>query len=116
MSNVTWYLTLYTDGRAFGNGELYERVVDMDFLPVKGDEVFIWPTDDDGTLGGPRAFVKRRYWGSDGRAEIELTGLMVDPPEDWNYATALDICRAYSTARDGGDPVAHMLKAGWKRY
>jgi hypothetical protein len=107
MAPVTQYVSVYRDGKMY-NSDLYRRVIEMAFLPAIDDQVFIWPGQDEDD--GDCRRVTRRYFTNDGRACIELVGIMIDPPAGWSSAR---LAYPHFTRNDGGDPVALLLAAGW---
>lgn len=93
----------------FGTQELWERRVDMGFLPDKGDTMdLVTPKGDDDPIAWP---VTRRYWQADGSVVVELATMQVNPD-----AEALKLCTGLrqSLTTDDGEPMdAALTEGGW---
>lgn len=94
----------------FGTQELWERRVDLGFLPGEGDTIDLVPAKgDDDPIAWP---VTRRYWQADGSVVVELATMQVNPD-----AEALKLCngrlrRDWST--DNGETMnAVLAEGGW---
>jgi hypothetical protein len=126
---VRFFLSLYrqTDadvacgGWMGGGGKLYVRNVPTWFLPLVGDDVMLWPTEEEGD-SGPTWEVKRRYWRPSGAVDVELIDMQVDPPEEivkelrTTAAPGLPPYRRTWWTNIDGDPEAQLLAGGWQRY
>jgi hypothetical protein len=91
----------------FGEQELWERHVDMAFLPNVDETVDLVPDPDD-AMAWP---VVRRYWKTDGSVVLELATMQVNPDEE-----ARKLCgrlrQPWST--DNGDTMdAVLTQGGW---
>lgn len=93
----------------WGVQELWERRVDMGFLPTVEDTIdLLPPKGDDDTIAWP---VTRRYWQADGSVVLELATMQVNPD-----AEALRLCnrlRRDWTTDDGGPMDAVLSGGGW---
>jgi hypothetical protein len=101
-----------------GSGVLYVRDMATPFMPRAGDSVGLW-LDSEGE-DGPSWQVKRHYWRSDGRVEIELVPIQIDPDDKIvagirSQPGQLPYRLAWWTDADG-DPEPRLLAGGWRLY
>lgn len=105
------------------NGRLLVREVEMGALPDNGEMscISLYYDVQEGEEGY-MAGVKRRYWDSDGTANLELLRIDVDPTgpllEHYERGTRHDSPRystSWFTVHDA-DPVPLMLASGWTEY
>lgn len=109
------------------SGTLWVKRQQMAFLPVAArgfdDQVVLWP-DDDGDEpdpgGGPLWGVRRRYWDSNGLANLELTRMVLDPSENSQQKIVQELGRdmpTYSSwwTETDGDPEPKLERGGWAK-
>lgn len=101
-----------------GAGETWTRDVEMDFLPIMGDMIMLWPgLDPDDPFGGVEWPVLNRCFSVAGTVGIELVHMYVDPEEQsLREIRALKSTtgRAWWTD-DGVDPQDKLPSGGWVR-
>lgn len=92
----------------FGAQELWERIVEMAFLPNVDETIDLLPDIADDAMAWP---VVRRYWQADGSVVLELATMQVNPDEE-----ARGLCgrlrRGWSTD-DGERMDAVLTQGGW---
>ena len=97
---------------------LWERRVDLDFLPNASDEndyIHLMRKADDGETWLPE-HPKRRWWDYDGSVTLEFVGYMIDPDEETANNHAMRggrMVRPWWTSIDG-DLNAHLVESGWR--
>ena len=104
----------------YSSGDLWRREVTTGQLPGTGDGVYLWPDDEDGDIGGPRLEARRRYMAASGQWHVELTKIVVDPPERERETIMRESAggrqdfMCWWTDSEGGPPDEQKLTAaGW---
>jgi hypothetical protein len=100
-----------------GTDTIWTRDVEMDFLPIKGDKITLWPDEDrteqDDLFAGVTWPVLERRFSTDDHAEIELVTMCINPGEaELALLSRLDGVAGFS---DGWDVEAELEQADWTR-
>jgi len=112
------------DLSASNGNELWvtERLIVQRIQP--GDEMILWPDEEDyDPINGPLWPVKNVFWDSNGRMQVELALMILDPSEEVltaYYAKARSgwspdlLIRQRIFQTEGGEPLAErMYRGGW---
>lgn len=111
---VHLWLTVSDPGAFYpsGSSTLWHKWLIMGHAPAVGDDVILWDPNGE---GGPSWHVRSRYWDADGTLNIQLTTMMVDPPERQTISTTNYYSSTWWTDQDG-DPTPKLAAGGWLRY
>lgn len=116
---IRLWLSVYEHAAPVGPSELWVKDLATDFAPAVGDELHLWPDEEDGDLGGPAWTVRNRYWDASGLLHLELTYLVKDPTEDMQRVIKNSSERGYAsswwTDRDE-QPEQSLRRGGWLPY
>lgn len=124
---ITLYLSVYdADIAPDCQHQLWTRQLETSHAPQLGDEVVLWPGDEEGDPDeGPKWRVRPRWWGSDGSISMELQDIIVDANES-AVRLILDTANVRGYARsstwytgphdEDGRPEPKLERGGWRRF
>jgi hypothetical protein len=113
---ATLWLNIH-QGTPWPNSPRELWVKDVTYLPMPGDEIVLYGTDEEPTDGGPTWPQKRRYWTTDGKLNVELASIVVDPtPEALSTMLADRYAEKPWYTQTDGQPADQLIGQSWVPY
>lgn len=118
---VTLWLTVREKTITVGESKTWTKTITTGQAPDAGEDVTLWPYEDDPT-DGITSRVSRRYWDAEGGIHCILRTLVIDPDGYTQGEIRREIrdractLAAWYTDSEHGRPEPGLERGGWRPY